>query len=340
MSMSREGATSAAAGIRLDESVQQARAALAGANSPLRVEDAIEVLASSAFPNSHRDLEKILMDAGAASRVRMRAALALGRGDRDGASEILASATDIDDPIVQLGIMRALGVAGGPQALKGIDRVVPRLSGRAREQAEFARLLIVHRHGLSDTVQPPADVIRTLEPAPDCGRRLRIRPARPHVVARGLTAIGSRPYGIELDERSIFEYSCDRSGAILLNRALAGTDALDLIRSRPVFAGLEARRDKVSGTYSVATLILTTPRGAGVDIDAYLTNGTLVFKGRAELRDGEAQWSLSAVQRPGAFPFRASGTFFAGVLNILTAEAGARIPHKLKPAPLDIGQLR
>ena len=340
MSIFREDVAAAASGTRHDESlVQRARAALAGAISPVGVHDAIEILASSVFPNRHRDLEKILMDAESPGRVRMRAAMALGRGDRDGASEILTSAADIDDPVVQVGVMRALGMVGGPEALKAIDRMIPKLDRRTRHQAEFARLLIVHRHGLSDTSPTSPYAVKTLEPAPDCGRRIRIRPARPHVVERGLTTIGSRPYGIELDERSIFDYRCDRSGAILLNRAFAGGEALDLLRTRPAIVGLEARRDKISGRYSVSTVILTTPHNDGVDIAAYLTSGTLIFKGRAELRDGEAHWSLSAVQRPGAFPFRASGTFVAGVLNIQSAESGARIPQKLKPAPLDIGDI-
>lgn len=340
MSIFREEVTSAASGTRHDESlVHRARAALAGATSPMGVDDAIEVLASSAFPNRHRDLEKLLMDAEAPSRVRMRAVMALGRGDRDGASGILTAAADIDDPIVQRGVLRALGMVGKPDALKAIDHMIPELDRRARDQAGFARLLIVHRHGLTDTSPTRPDAVKTLEPAADCGRRLQIRPARPHVVERGLTSIGSLPYGIELDERSVFEYRCDRSGAILLNRAFAARDALDAIRARPAIVGLEARRDKISGRYSVSTLILTTPHGDGVDIAAYLTNGTLVFKGRAELRDGEAHWSLSAVQRPGAFPFRASGRFVDGMLHIGAAESGARIAQKLRPAALDIGVL-
>jgi hypothetical protein len=341
MSISREGVVQGVIDIRHDQRiVQQARAALAGAVSPMGAEDAIEVLAASAFPNRHRDLEKILMDPEASSRTRMRAAIALGRADRAGANDILAAAVRLDDPIVQSGVLRALGMIGEPHVLKTIDHVMPGLNARARALAEFARLLIVHRHGLSDATRISHPAGKSLEPATDCGRRLQIRPARPQVVERSLTGIGSLPYGIELDERSILEYRCDRSGAILLNRAFAGRDGLELIRSRPAIVGVEARRDKVSGRYSVATLILTTPRGDDIDIAVYLTNGTLVFKGRAELRDGEAHWKISAIERPGAFPFRASGRFVGGVLHLETADSGTRIARKLRPAALDISALR
>src|SRR6187549_192226 len=85
--------------------VPRARAALAGGTSPLSVESAIEALASSTFPNRHRDIEQVLMDRQAPRRVRMRAAMALARCDRDSASEILVSALAVDDSVVRLGVV-------------------------------------------------------------------------------------------------------------------------------------------------------------------------------------------------------------------------------------------
>jgi len=326
-------------GRRPEETVlQRARSALGGAASSLSVEDAIEVLASSSFPNRHRDLERVLTDPQAPSRVRMRAATALARCDREVAREILVSAVAIDDPVVLTGVMRALGMVGDLGALEAIDRVMPALSGRARDHAEFARILIAHRLGQAVPSPSRASAEKPLEPAPDCGRRVHIRPAGPSAIERCLTSMGLWPYGIEVDEQAVFQFSCDRSsGAILLNRAFTGRDALDILRARPALLGLEARRDRASGDYSVSTVLLTTPIGDAIDIVVHLTNGTRVFTGRAELRGERAHWSLRAIRRVGAFPFRASGTFADGLLNIEIAESGTRVEEHLRPKPIDVG---
>jgi hypothetical protein len=270
----------------------------------------------------------------------MRAAMALARCDRDVASEILVSAVTVDDAVVRLGVVRALGMVGGMEAVKTIDRVMPELNGRVRDQAMFARTLIAHRHGQAVAAPATYDA-NPLEPARDCGRPVRIRPSHPGMVEQCLTSIGSWPYGIEVDDRSILEYQCDRStGAILLNRALAGRDAMDRLLARPALAGLEARKDKATGRYSVSLVILTTPSEEGIDIRVHLTNGTLLFTGHGGVRGGEAHWILRAIQRAGAFPFRASGTFAGERLVIEGAESGARVLHQLRPSLIDIGTLR
>ena len=324
-------------GSRPDVSLlQRARSALGGAASDLSVESAIEVVASSSFPNRHRILERVLNDSKAPSRVRMRAATALARCDGEVAREILLPAVAIDDPVVQVGVMRALGMVGGLDALAAIDGVMPRLKGRARDQAEFARTLIGHRLGRADASPSHADAGKPLEPAPDCGRHVHIRPARPGAVEQCLTSNSSRLYGIEVDDQVALEYSCDASrGAVLLNRAYTGGDALDLLRSAPAILGLEARRHNASGDYSVSAVLLTTPKGDAIAIAVHLTNGTRIFNGHAELRGRSAHWSLRAIQRPGAFPFRASGTFADGQLKIELAEAGTRVEQRLRPTPIE-----
>ena len=261
----------------------RARSALAGGASPFSAAEAIEVIASSSFANRHRDLELVLTDSGAPSRVRMRAAMALARCEREVARDVLQAAVKIEDQVVLVGVMRALGMVGGSEALQAIDDVIRKLDARARNQAEFARTLIAHRLGRPDAHGPYAPAGNLLEPAADSGRRLRIRPARPSAVERLLTSTGSSLYGIEVDDEAVLEYSCDRaSGAILLNRALTKRDAINELRARPAILGLEARRDLASGEYSVSAVILTAPSGDAVDIAVHLTNGTLLFTGRAE----------------------------------------------------------
>jgi len=314
--------------------VHRARTALMTDRSPPNVGDAIEVLASSQFPNRHRDLERVLSDVNAPSRLRMRAALALARSEREAARQILRSALDIDDAIVRNGVMRALGMVGGADELTAIERVVPSLKGRTRDLAEFARTLISHRLGRADTLPDSPLEGKLLEPGKNCGRRVHTRVARPGTVERALSSASSL-YGIEVDEQAVVEYSCERSsGAILLNRDLR--KAPELLRKRPALVGLEARRNRASGDYSVSYVILSRPVGGAIEVNVHLTNGTRVFTGRAEVRGDALSWTLRAIQRPGAFPFKASGILADGQLTVESAEAGPRVEQKLKPKPIDL----
>ena len=324
---------------RPEESVvHRARTALMTDQSPPNVGDAIEVLASSQFPNRHRDLERVLNDSKASSRLRMRAALALARSDREAAREILRSAVDIEDAIVLNGVLRALGMIGGADELTSIERVMPSLKGRTRDQAQFARTLIAHRLGRSDAIPDAPAEGKVLEPAVNCGRRVHTRVARPGTIERTLSSASSL-YGIEVDEQALVEYSCERSsGAILLNRDLR--KAPELLRKRPALVGLEARRNRSSGDYSVSYVILSKPVGDAIEVNVHLTNGTRVFTGRAEVRGDVVSWTVRAIQRPGAFPFRASGILANGQLKIESAEAGLRVEQKLKPKPIDLGVTR
>jgi len=172
---------------RPEESVvHRARTALMTDRTPPNVGDAIEVLASSQFPNRHRDLERVLTDAKAPSRLRMRAALALARSG-EAARDILRSAVDIEDAIVLNGVMRALGMVGGAEELAAIESAMPALKSRTRDLAQFARTLIAHRLGRADAIPDAPAEGKVLEPAVNCGRRVHTRVARPGVIERTLS---------------------------------------------------------------------------------------------------------------------------------------------------------
>jgi hypothetical protein len=291
-------------------------------------------LAASDYPNRHRELEAVLDDERAPSRLRYLAAIGLARADREGALEILIRASDTPDQRVLGGVLRALGQIGDETALDAVERAIGRSRDRARAQGEFARTLIVHRLGLTNRRTPvltPSDVLSLAE---DCGQPVLVRPARGAVARQSLAALGARPYGIELTGEAVFEFVCGRCrGAILLNREHTGADALSTLRQRPAIFGLGALADDLAGSWSVAAVMLTAPeeRGDRIRIAIHLTNGERVFDGLAEVHGDDARWGLRAVRRLGAFPIRAEGSFSSGRLRITVAESRQRVVRSERP---------
>jgi len=318
--------------------LREIRDALRGKLEGVSRAAALEQLASSDFPNRHRDLEAVLEDESAPSRLRYLAAIGLSRADPRAAHQILVRATRFKDPRVLTGVMRALGQIGGPDALEAINRVGPNVDGAARAQAEFAAILIAHRLGLegyAPRATAPADV---LELAPEAGARLRIRRALSSEVERSLVSLGQRPYGIELAEHPMYEFRCDRcSGMVLLNREHTMGDALAVLRRRSAIFAIGALRNDLLGTYSAAAVFLTSPVAGSdrIGISVHLTNGDRVFGGEATVRDGVASWRLHAVRRLGAFPIRAHGEFKGSELTIGDAWSGTRIAQQARPTLFD-----
>ena len=333
----------AASGEAAAPTLRQIRDAVRGKLEGASRADAVEQLAASDYPNKHRDLEVLLDDESAPSRLRYLAAVSLARADTRAAHQILLRATTVKDPRVLSGVMRALGQIGGKTALDAINNVGPNVSGSARAQAEFAAILIAHRLGLdgyAPRATAPADV---LELPPESGARLRIRRALTTEVERSLVSLGGRPYGIELAEHPMYEFRCDRcSGMIMLNRDYTDGEALGVLRRRSAIFAIGALRNDTLGTYSVAALFLTAPSGAGdkIAISVHLTNGDRVFGGEAAISGDTARWTLHAVRRLGAFPIRAEGEFKSGHLAIGEAWSGTRIVHQARPALLNTDSVR
>ncbi len=330
-------------GVAAPLSLRTIRAAVRGAESgSLSRATALELLASSAYPAKHRDLQYLLEDENESSKLRYLAALGLARTDVRAAHEILVAATRINNDRVRAGVMRALGQIGGKDALDAIERVLPNTGDTARPQALFAATLIAHRLGLAGHDAPAPSATNVLDMAPDHGVRVHIRRALSTEAERSLVSLGQRPYGIELADEPMYEYRCDRcSGTIMLNREFTRSDALDALQQRKAIFGIGTLRDAASGTYSPAAIFLTAPDPkGGVRISVHLTNGSQLFVGEAAVRGGEAQWTLRAVRRLGAFPIHAEGDFKRGHLNIRVAASGTRIVQRAHPVPVELGARR
>lgn len=314
--------------------LSELRDAIHGRADRISSEDAVQLLTNSTFPNRHRDLEGVLNDDAAPSRLRYLAAVGLTRCDRQAALAILLRATAEHDSRVLAGVFRALGQIGDATAIDAIEAALTRSDSPARMLGEFARLVIEHRVGIVNSRTGTATG-ELLDLSADSGQRVRIRAARARVAERSLESLGARPYEIELAEAPMFEFACDRCrGTIMLNREFTGVDALSTLRKRPTLFGIGALRNDFGGRSSIAALMLTRPEpdGAALHIAIHLTNGAHIFDGRGDIRDTAVHWSLRAVRRLGAFPIRASGTFASGALRIDSAASATRVVQTARPS--------
>lgn len=339
-SLWRSGTAEAGAPAREAPGLREIRDAVHGKPSRVSRAHAIELLASSDFPNRHRDLAAVLEDDGAPSKLRYLAAMALARTDARAAQQILVQAARIRDDRVLTGVLRSLGQVGGRDALAAIERALPYAEGTALKQAEFASTLIAHRLGLEGHGTPEAEPAELLELPPGAGRSLHIRPAIRAEAERCLRSLGPRPYGIELAERPMYDWRCDRCrGMLLLNREFSGDAALDMAGRRKALFAIGALYDEPAGEYSVGALFLSAPERGGkrILISVHLTNGDRLFVGGAAVRGGIASWSLRAVKRLGAFPIRAEGEFRAGRLRFREAASGTRVVEKARPQQITPG---
>jgi hypothetical protein len=294
----------------------------------------MDQLAESGWPTAHRDLETVLADASAETRVRYLAAVALTKTDREASEQILIRATTYSDARIRAGVFRSLGRIGGPEALEAIERVLPATEGATRRHGEFAAALIAHRLGLTSHSIPAVTAADCLELPSEMGDRIRIGPPVMAEAHACLATLGVRPYRVELAESPMYQVRCGRcTGMVLLNRNYVGSDAVGLLSKQKALFAVGALRDRSRPKYSPALVFLTEPDGDGerIRISVYLTNGDQIFVGEAGVRGDVASWALRAVRRLGAFPISAEGEFRGGELQISMAASGRRVVLQAQP---------
>jgi hypothetical protein len=329
------------AGRRVDDpdgvSLKRLRDAVAGKDVGWPRAHAMTRLLESDFPNKHRDFERVLANEADAPEARYLAALHLGMVDTRAALDALIAQTTIRDERVLTGVLKALGRIGDASALAAIERVQKSAPGGAAAQAAFAAALIAHRldlpgHSLpvpspsdydadvSAPVDAPADALRR----PDCGR-LRVTGAGAADAELCLRSLSRRPLGVELLESPMYEVRCGRAiWMIALERAAGGPHAIDRLTARKTLQAVVARRDRDTGLYAAAFLVLTAPdaAGGGAHVLVHRVDGGLISAGHARVDDGGAAFALWPVKGPRPYSIAIEGRLEAGRLVITAAVAG------------------
>jgi hypothetical protein len=304
-------------------SLSQLRDVAAGRDSSFSRTHAIALLFESDFPNTHRDLQQILENDRESSELRHLAAVYLGKLNVAASQEILLGSLSIRDDFVLSGVVKALGWTGDERGFDALARLDGKVGERTAAELRFATMLIAHRLGLAGAEPAKADY---LELGAGAGRSLSLVRVDRNEAELCLRGVGRHPLGIEYDEASMCQLRCGRNVWMLaFNRDVVGQGGVQKLRARKWVIGAVALKNRVSGLYVPAYLILASPSDSGLTILVHRLNGVVAFGGTAGIEDGKVRFSLRAAARPGAFAVRLEGTLEAGRLKMSTAVASARI---------------
>jgi len=310
-------------------SLKRLRDIVVGKDTSFPASRAMALLYASDFPNKHRDFAGVLEDEKQPSELRYLAAIYLGKITSPAALQILTHNSNVRDELVLSGVMRALGCIGDRSALGAISEAKQHAHGLAMVQAEFAQTLIEHRAGLHElelsNMEQPEHLTQDLN---DC-RPFEIIPSNYSAAELCLRSLADQPYGIEYSEQSMYQARCGRNNwMVLFNRDFAEKNTTAKLRKQLTFLGTVALRDAESGLYSPIYLILTAPAidKQEVNILVYRTAGRLVFTGSAVINDNQAEFSIMAVRKAGAYSLHVEGVFEDGRMEIRTAMSTPFIP--------------
>jgi hypothetical protein len=287
--------------------------------------------AIAGLPTGIGDLQAIVEDAAQPSRFRVLAATLLWRLGSRTAQQALAPSTGERDEQILSAVLIALGRIGDERALALVIRAAGHATGAAAKQARFARMLIEHRLGAAtgETValdQPP------LAPRGTSARPFELLRPSPAELASALRSLAREPFGIDYAPRG-HQIRCGRRVWMLLFNAEWVDHPRSLIE-RKWLAGVVASRSDENRDYSVRFLILTSPAGAGrVRIGGLTTLGDPVFSGDALVGGDATEFSVTALSRPGAFPFRLEATWLADRLDVRHAATGVFVEAPRRPTP-------
>lgn len=270
--------------------------------------EALRLLATSRFPNRHRDLEIVLANEQEPLGLRCLAATLLGQQANDTALRILVNQAPSTTPDVLDQIVRAVGQIGDDTALEALDRIGASAPARIADQARFASVLIAYRHGLGDhTVELP-ERSRCLHIPQE--HRLPVAVEIPHGkdLDSSLLAVAVEPYGIEFDERHASQLSFERDRWILLlNRTVL--EAFERLRRKKALLGVVVERVALDPEYVVALIILSTPAEGAREVRLHLhdLDGDLLYLGDAHVHEPRVGFSVETLARPVSIPLEIEG---------------------------------
>lgn len=310
--------------------LQKLRDEVSGQSSSFARSHALAFLATSGFADANEDLDPILSNKDEPPELRYQAAIYLGRSKEDTAVKLLIKNSQIDDDRVVAGVARALGYLGDAEALESVLGIESRTEGYVKRQAAFSARLIAHRHKL-DVVLPSLEPFTLLNSPDTQAHAIEFTDATPDQIASCLRSVDHESYGIAYATDHALQLKCGEvTWMLLMNKEYVRPDAIAQLRQHRAFPAVLARRNELSGRYSVSRLVLTAPgRSAGmIDLQVYRPSGGMVFAGAARVIEQKAHLSLRAVAHPGALSISFSGQFEGGRFSNLVASSSRAVSIK------------
>ena len=296
---------------------------LAGRSQRLPPVAALTVLRQKRYPEAQKvaDLQRILLDEGASSRLRTAAAVELGRLGTPAAHQALAAQRTSDSPLINRAA--SLGI-----------RELEQVHGRAQLEALEQVAAPVGRPALAETMTRPAGQILTI--TAEQAQAITHRKSPKDMAAQIVTDLVAEQPDLTLRPDSARTLRCaGQTLAFVAEAAMERLIAEPEAAAGPTVAGVVAVKESVeSGKWSTRFFLMAGPGEGPGELALRLATGQgrVVMTGTTTLEEGRADFELRSVHGPGNAPAELIGSYRDGRLRLTEGRSQPRIVEQQRPA--------
>lgn len=303
--------------------------------------DRVRAFRAVADLGSRRDagiLSAVVADRGEESTVRAAAAANLGFFSPKIAEAELIGRLSVKDHLVRCRVIRSLGMIGGGEAYRALEKL-----GRVRtefiaKQLTFAKALIAYRHNLDAEPMRFVEGAARRRGAKDELLQLTVKPVRARTVGAAMKRFEGSRYGIELAETTGFEVAAGKAKWMLfINKDPAEKGIVKAIGRRKLIMGLLSHWMEEGESYDTQYVVLTRPAGGNdVEIMVVRSDGELFYSGRATVDKSILSFLVSDIKRAGTAPTKVRGKLTARGIELeltlpVAVRKGKRLTQSIRP---------
>jgi HEAT repeats len=274
-------------------------------------------------------LGRIIANNEETTELRAAAAINLSFLPTEAAERELIASLTVTEDVVRHKAIKSLGRIGGETALVALGRV-------ADEETGFAKALISYRLGSDRFTLPFVAGADRQSQTWDNANAIAITQMNSAELADSLELLEDSFFGIEISKELGYKMACGRRTVLLLlNQQWANSDLLFELFNHNLLVGLFVQRSEETGTYSVQSLLLTSPLDSSmVNIAICRTDGEFIYSGRSSFLDGRMSFSVTDIERAGSLPLQVTGYLTDKQLMFQTAYSSRRRQNKKTPSAM------
>ena len=278
-------------------------------------------------PDVVERLGRVLADESMTRVSRVVAATQLGLFDDSGsAQQTLGTYLLIPDRLVQLEVVRSIGIIGDKSALQMLDRLPTPEWDATRKQLNFSKALIAHRSGIVRDDLSYVEGVKRQRGSEDEMIELTLRVIDGAALHEDSQRFRGSAYGIRMGDVGFALQARKARWTVFTNREVTTDWQFTQVFERPWITALLARWDERTTTLSTQYVVLTSPRAETTSIMVVRRDGEIFYTGdMAQLADGNFAFEMRDVERAGTAPTNVAGNLTrSGVELTLTVPFGSR----------------
>lgn len=301
---------------------------------------ALWILARKGGVDECKTIGKVLCNKKENPLIRAAAATNIALCPAKDAEKQLIGNLSISDDIVLSKTVKSLGAIGSKKALNALGKITAVKIPLVKRQIAFAKTLISYRLGLDkNTLKFVSGPKRQIDKMPKNEVfPLQINKAGSKEISDCLQLMEGSNYRVNVSDSLGFKINCGRSQYFLLfEKNWTDNNYLSLLTQRKYLAGLLALKSEESGTYSVQSMILTSPRTPEtLDIMVCRTDGELLYSGQGQIKRGAMDFSITDIERIGSVPLKIAGMLAEKTTEFRESWATKRRKSKLSTTALKL----